>query len=88
VSPDQLFKQADSMKKSLIYEISAAAAATLGAILLAAVYLPVLNPGMLWFEGQRYTLSYYIIATPIPIFILVASWYFNRKSQQLKKTGK
>ena len=75
------------MKRSLPYEIAAAITALLGAFILVCVYFPLLNPGMHKVEtGHRgEPLGYYLVLTPIPLLILVASWRINRKAQRLKQ---
>jgi uncharacterized membrane protein len=40
-----------------------------------------------WAEPNM-SLAYYIIITPIPLALLLASWYFNRKAQRLKREEK
>ena len=48
--------------------------------------MPVLNPGLTRIETHQElpSVGYYIVLTPIPLAVLLASWYFNRKAQQLK----
>lgn len=78
------------MKKTLPYEIIAVVLAILGAFLLVGVYMPVINPGLTRVETHQElpSVGYYIVATPIPLAVLFASWYFNRKAQQLKREEK
>lgn len=75
------------MKKSLPYEIAAALSALIGAFILVAVYFPLLNPGLHKVETGRTgePLGYYLVITPFPVLILVASWLLNRKAQRIKK---
>lgn len=78
------------MKKPLPYEIAATLLALFGAFLLVGLYMPVLNPGLTRIETHKElpSIGYYIVLTPIPLAVLLASWYFNRKAQQLKGEGK
>ena len=78
------------MKRSLPYEIAAAITALFGAFILVCVYFPLLNPRMHQIEtGQTgEPLGYYVLLTPIPLLILVASWRLNRKAQKLKQEDK
>jgi hypothetical protein len=75
------------MRKSLPYEIIAAVSAVLGALILVVVYYPLLNPIQYEIDSHQDlpSVGYYIFMTPIPLAILSASWYFNRKAQQLKR---
>lgn len=75
------------MKKSLPYEIAAAVSALFGAFLLVGVYLPLLNPGLTRVETHRElpSLGYYIVATPIPALLLIASWHFNKKARSIRQ---
>ena len=64
-----------------------------GAFILVAAYIPILNPGMFKVETGRVgePLGYYLVVTPFPVVILVASWLLNRKAQGIKhqeKSGK
>jgi hypothetical protein len=78
------------MRKSLPYEIIAAVSAIVGAGILVAVYFPLLNPGQYRIETHQEMPSvvYYIVATPIPLLILGAAWYCNRKAQRMKRDEK
>jgi len=78
------------MKKSLPCEIIAAVLAMLGALILVAVYYPLLNPIQFKIDSHEELPSagYCIFMTPIPLAILCGSWYFNRKAQQLKRAAK
>jgi uncharacterized membrane protein YidH (DUF202 family) len=78
------------MKKPLPYEIIATVLAIFGAFLLVGVYMPAINPGQTRVEMHQElpSVGYYIVVTPIPLAVLFASWYFNRKAQQLKREGK
>ncbi|HZR21693.1 MAG TPA: hypothetical protein VFE51_30705 [Verrucomicrobiae bacterium] len=75
-----------AVKKSLPYEIAAAVLALVGAFILVAAYIPLLNPGMFKVETGRVgePLGYYLVVTPFPVVILVASWLLNRKAQRIK----
>ena len=75
------------MRKSLPYEILAAISAIVGAFILVAVYYPLLNPVQFKIDSHQESPSvwHYIFATPIPLLILAASWYFNRKAQRMKR---
>jgi uncharacterized membrane protein YedE/YeeE len=75
------------VKKSLPYEIIAVVLAMIGAIILVSVYYPLLNPVQFKIDSHQDTPSvgYFIFATPIPLLILSASWYFNRKAQHIKR---
>jgi len=61
--------------------------ASLGAILLVGVYLPVLNPWLMGMGKYREmpSVGYYIVATPIPVLILVASWRLNKEAQAIRR---
>lgn len=74
------------MKKPLPYEIIAALLAIFGAFILVGVYMPVLNPVQTKIETHQElpSLGYYFVVTPIPLAVLFAAWYFNRKAQRLK----
>jgi len=74
------------VKKPLPYEIIATLLALFGVFLLIGVYMPVINPGLTRIETHQElpSVGYYIVLTPIPLSVLLASWYFNRKAQQLK----
>jgi len=78
------------VKKPLPYEIAAALLALFGAFLLVCVYMPVINPGQTRIETHRElpSIGYYIVMTPIPLVVLLASWFFNRRAQQLKREEK
>jgi glycerol uptake facilitator-like aquaporin len=78
------------MRKSLPYEIIAAASAMLGALILVWVYYPILNPIQYSIDSHQDlpSISYYIVMTPIPLAILWASSHFNKKAQQLKQDEK
>jgi len=75
------------MKKFLLYEIAAAITALLGASILVCVYFPLLNPMMHRIETGHDSepFSYYLLLTPIPLLILIASWCLNRTAQRLKE---
>jgi len=75
------------MRKSLPYEIIAAVSAVVGAFILVAIYYPLLNPVQFKIDSHQESPSvwYYIFATPFPLVILAASWYFNRKAQRMKR---
>lgn len=78
------------MKKSSPYEAVAAVLAILGAFILIGVYMPLINPGFTRVETRHGppSLGYYLVTTPIPLTILAASWYFNRKARELKPKEK
>jgi hypothetical protein len=82
--------QGTFVKKSLPYEIIAALLGLFGAFLLVIVYMPLINPGQTKIETHHGLPSagYYIMMTPIPLAVLLASWYFNRKAQQRKRDEK
>jgi H+/Cl- antiporter ClcA len=75
------------MKRPLPYEIAAAILALFGAFVLVGVYMPVLNPGLTRITTHRElpSVGYYILLTPIPVSILVASWFLNRKAQAMRR---
>jgi hypothetical protein len=75
------------MRKSLPYEVLAAASAIIGAFILVVVYYPLLNPVQFEIDSHEEppSLWHYILATPIPLLILAASWCLNRKAQRLKQ---
>lgn len=77
------------MKKSLPYEIIAVLLAIFGVLLLVSVYMPLINPVQTKLDTHKDLppLSYYFIFTPIPLAVLLASWYFNQKARRLKKEG-
>jgi hypothetical protein len=78
------------MKKPLPYEMLATVLAIFGALLLVGVYMPIINPGLTRVETHEElpSIGYYIVGTPIPLGMLLASWYFNRKAQSLKREEK
>jgi hypothetical protein len=78
------------MRKSLPYEIFAAASAMMGSLILVAVYYPILNPIQYQIDSHDNlpSVGYYLIMTPIPLAILWVSWRFNKKAQQLKREEK
>jgi hypothetical protein len=78
------------MKKFVPYEIVAAIMMMFGAVLLVAVYFPVINPEQYRLESHQETasLSRYIVGTPISFLILGGAWYFNRKARRLKRDEK
>jgi len=75
------------MKKPLLYEIAAAMLAIFGAFLLVGAYMPLLNPAQTRIETHRElpSVGYYIVVTPIPLLILIASWHFNKKARVLRQ---
>ena len=75
------------MRKSLPYEILAAISAIVGAVVLVVIYFPILNPGQYRIETLHEvpSVAYYIIATPFPLLILGAAWYWNRKAQRMRR---
>ena len=78
------------MKRPLPCESAAAALALCGAFLLVAVYIPILNPGLLGMPARQAlpSIGYYIVATPIPLAILVASWFLNQKARAIKRANR
>lgn len=74
-------------KSSLPYEIAGTLLGLVGAFVLVAVYFPVLNSGQARIElhGELPSLGYYILMTPIPVAMLIASWFCNRTAQRLKR---
>ena len=79
-----------AIRKSLPYEIVAAVSAIVGAFLLVGLYMPIINPVQTRIETHQESppVSFYILFTPIPLLILSASWYCNRKAQRLKRDEK
>ncbi len=75
------------MKRPLPYEVAAAILALFGAFVMVGVYMPVLNPGMtrITTHHKLPSVGYYIIMTPIPASILVASWFLNRKARAIRR---
>jgi hypothetical protein len=75
------------MKKSIQYEILATTSAIVGAVLLASTYSPVINPIQLRIDDGLVTtpMSRYIIGTLVSLLILSGAWYFNCKTQKLKR---
>jgi H+/Cl- antiporter ClcA len=75
------------MRKSIPYEILSAISAIVGAFILVGIYYPLLNPVQYGIDSHEDSPSvwFYIIATPFPLVILAASWYFNRKAQRMKR---
>ncbi|MDB6058966.1 MAG: hypothetical protein JWO95_2810 [Verrucomicrobiales bacterium] len=75
------------MKKSLPYEVAATLLALFGAFLLVGALMPLINPGQT--KGETHaelpSLGYYIVATPIPLLVLIASWYCNKKARTIKQ---
>ena len=78
------------MKKTVSYEIVAAIMMMLGAVLLVAVYYPVINPIQYRIDSHQDTapLSRYIFGTPISLLILWGAWHFNRMARRLKRDEK
>jgi ABC-type nickel/cobalt efflux system permease component RcnA len=75
------------MKKSGPYEFVAAVLAVLGALLLVAVYFPVLNPAQWSIDSQQEgaPLSRYLLGTTASMLVLSGAWYFNRKAAKLRR---
>jgi hypothetical protein len=75
------------MKKSLPYEIAATLLALLGVFLLVGLYMPMLNPEQTRIETHRElpAIGFYVVMTPIPLFVLMAAWHFNRTARALKQ---
>ena len=80
-------KLTHAMKKSVPYEIIAAASGMCGAVLLVAVYYPVINPVQFRIDNHQASapLSSYIFGTIPSLLVLSGAWYFNRKAQSLKQ---
>lgn len=74
------------MKKSLPYELAAVFFGLLGAVLLVAVYLPIINPPIYqsWTGVAQEPVSFYVTWTPVPLAVIAISWFFNRKARSLK----
>jgi hypothetical protein len=64
--------------------------AMVGAILLVFTYYPNINPIQYRIDNHRETapISRYILGTPASLLILSGAWYFNRKTQKLKRDEK
>ena len=77
------------MLKRLAYEIAAMTLAMVGAFILISALMPLINPGHMEVatHGAHFTLVYYLVATPIPLAILVAAWRLNCKAQALRRTA-
>jgi hypothetical protein len=75
------------MRKSIRYEILAATAAMIGVVLFVFTYYPIINPIQYGLDNDRESapLGRYLLGTPISILILSGAWYFNRKTQKLKR---
>lgn len=75
-----------NMKKYLQYEIVAAILMMFGAVLLVAVYFPLINPIQYRLDSHQEAapLSRYILGTPVALLILWSAWHFNRKARGLK----
>ena len=78
------------MKKSVPYEILAAVTAMAGVVLLVFTYYPIINPIQYGIDNQRETApaTRFILGTPVSLLILSGAWYFNRKTQKLKRDEK
>ena len=74
------------MKASSKYESIAAVLALIGAVALVGVYYPVINPEQFSFDSGRdgMPLIWYIIGTPVALFILVTAWRLNCQARHLK----
>jgi hypothetical protein len=87
------------MKKTFAYEIVAATLMTFGAVLLAFVYFPVINPVQFGMDSHQAMpvqnemnhhqasapISRYVFGTLASFLVLLEAWYFNRKAQRLKQ---
>lgn len=75
------------MKASSKYESIAAILALIGAVALVGVYYPVINPGQFSLDSGRddMPLGWYIIGTPVAVFILVIAWRLNCRARHLKQ---
>ncbi len=75
------------MKKSASYEILAAVLGMIGVILLVFTYYPILNPIQYKIDHHHATapLSRFIIGTPFSLLFLSVAWFFNHKTQKLKR---
>jgi hypothetical protein len=78
------------MRKSIPFEILAMTSAMVGAVLLVFTYYPIINPIQYSIDNHRETapMSRYIRGTPVSFLILSGAWYFNRKTQKLKRDEK
>jgi len=78
------------MKRYHLFEAVGILAALFGAFVLVAALSPLINPGRHRLETghSEEPSSYYLLAIPIPILILSAAWYFNRKAQRLRREEK
>jgi hypothetical protein len=78
------------MKKSLSCEILAAVTAMVGVVLLVFTYYPIINPIQYRIDNHRETapVSRFILGTPVSLLMLSGAWYFNRKTQKLKRDQK
>jgi hypothetical protein len=75
------------MRASSKYESMAAVLALFGAVALVAVYYPIINPEQFSLDAGRDSmpLIWYIVGTPIALFILVTAWCLNCKAARLKR---
>jgi hypothetical protein len=78
------------MQKSIPYEILAMTSAMVGTVLLVCTYYPVINPIQYRIDNHSETapMIRYILGTPVSLLILSGAWYFNRKTQKLKRDEK
>ena len=72
------------LKKSTQYELIAAISVTLGAVLLAYTYYPILNPLQFQIDnpGSGF-IGRLVVGTPISLFILLFAWHFNLNARRL-----
>jgi lysylphosphatidylglycerol synthetase-like protein (DUF2156 family) len=75
------------MKKSAIYEATAATLMVVGAILLVFVFYPHINPVQYRFDsGQESApINHYIVGVPVSLLFLAGAIYFNRKARKIRR---
>jgi hypothetical protein len=76
------------MRRSLAYEAAATVAAMVGAITLAVVFFPFLNPGFTSLRGFDASLGECLVMAIVPVGILFGAWRLNEKAVRLKSEGK
>jgi len=75
------------MKKSLPYEIGAVVLGLAGAVVLVAVYLPLINPAFFQSKFGRDSMptSFYIGGTAVAVAILGVAIALNSAARRMKK---
>jgi hypothetical protein len=75
------------MKKHQFYEAIGITLAMPGAVLLVAVFYPLINPIQYQLDshGNHPPLSRYVIGTLISLLLVAAGWHYNRRAQKLKR---